>query len=330
MLEHGGRLLEAIRRYGIPREQWLDLSTGINPHPYIPPELPLSAWHRLPEPNDGLEAAATTCYDNAALLPLAGSQAAIQALPRWFAETLSTGNVACVGPLYNEHPAAWQTAGHRVAISASLDEALEIARIIVLCNPNNPDGRLLDRATLLDAAVRLATRGGFLIVDEAFIDPHMHCSVTTAAGLSHPNLIVLRSLGKFFGLAGARVGFLFAADEIRLGLAELLGPWAVSHPARVVATAALNDRAWQASAKTTLLESTARLEGMLATVGVSSGVALFRYLPCVHAVELHEYLAVRGILTRLFENSAALRFGLPGTEPEWNRLDTALKEWKTT
>lgn len=328
MLEHGGRLLEAVRRYGIPREQWVDLSTGINPQPYTPPLLPVTAWQRLPEDNDGLEAAATAYYGNAELLPLAGSQAAIQALPRLFSQMLSASDVTCVGQLYNEHPAAWQAAGHRVQICNSLTEALESSRIVVLCNPNNPDGRLLDRDALLTAAERLAAKDGFLIVDEAFIDAHTHASVTSEAGSRHANLIVLRSLGKFFGLAGARVGFMFASKEIRRALAEMLGPWPVSHPARIVATAALSDRAWHASAKIALLNTTARLESMLAAVGTSSGIALFRYLPYARAVELHEFLAARGILTRLFDNPAALRFGLPATEAEWNKLDSALKEWK--
>lgn len=329
MLEHGGRLLEAVRRYSIPREQWVDLSTGINPHPYIPPALPVTVWQRLPEDSDGLEAAASTYYGNAALLPLAGSQAAIQALPRLFAQTMPSTDVACVGPIYNEHPAAWQAAGHRVQICGTLAAALESSHIVVLCNPNNPDGRLFDRDTLLAAATRLAISGGFLIVDEAFIDPHAHCSITAEAGTRHANLIVLRSLGKFFGLAGARVGFLFAAREMRSAIAEILGPWAVSHPARMVATAALSDRPWQDAARIALLAANERLATLLAAPGPNSGPALFRYLPYVRAVELHEFLAARGILTRLFENPAALRFGLPATEAEWSRLDIALKEWKT-
>lgn len=329
MLEHGGRLQEAVRRYGIPREQWVDLSTGINPQPYTPPALPVTAWQRLPEDNDGLETAAAAYYGNAALLPLAGSQAAIQALPRLFAQTLSPSDIACVGPLYNEHPAAWQAAGHRVRICSTLAMALEAGRIVVLCNPNNPDGRLLDRDTLLDAAAHLAAKDGFLIVDEAFIDPHPHFSISAEAGTRHANLIVLRSLGKYFGLAGARVGFLFATNEIRHAIAEMLGPWAVSHPARVVATAALSDRPWQDAARIALLAANERLATLLAALGPNSGPTLFRYLPYVRAAELHDFLAARGILTRLFSNPAALRFGLPATEAEWSRLDIALKEWKT-
>lgn len=329
MLEHGGRLREAAQRYGIAVQDWLDLSTGINPHPYTPPALPLTAWHRLPEDNDGLEAAAATYYGTDLLLPVAGSQAAIQALPRVFAAQHGVCAVACLAPLYNEHPAAWRAAGHTVHLCASLDEAMASARIVVLCNPNNPDGRLLGRATLLAAAAQLAARGSWLLVDEAFIDAHAECSVADAAGRVE-NLIVLRSLGKFFGLAGARVGFLCGASALLDSLRAELGPWPIAHPARIVATAALGDRAWQQQAGNELQSASRRLAAMLAPLGDNSGTALFRYLPCTDAdsaATLHEFLARRGILTRLFSEPAALRFGLPATEDDWQRLDSALKEW---
>jgi cobalamin biosynthetic protein CobC len=329
MLEHGGRLLEAIQHYGIPARDWLDLSTGINPHPYTPPELPLMAWHRLPEDNDGLEAAAAAYYGTDMLLPTCGSQAAIQALPRIFAAQHGACEVACLAPIYNEHPAAWRAAGHTVRLCAALDEAIEAARIVVLCNPNNPDGRLLDRATLLTAAAHLAARGGWLLVDEAFIDAHAECSITDAAGHIE-NLIVLRSLGKFFGLAGARVGFLCGAPALLDSVRTELGPWPIAHPARIVAGTALHDRAWQQQTRTALHSASHRLAAQLGQLGANDGTALFRYLPCTDAsiaTALHEFLARRGILTRLFTQPAALRFGLPATADDWHRLDSALKEW---
>jgi cobalamin biosynthetic protein CobC len=316
--------MEAVRRYGIPREQWLDLSTGINPHPFVPPSLALTAWQRLPEDNDGLENAAESYYGNAQLLPLAGSQAAIQALPR----LLPTTDVACVTPIYNEHPAAWRNAGHTVHLCATLDQAIERGHIVILCNPNNPDGRMLDRATLLTSSQRLAAKHGWLIVDEAFIDPHSNFSVTADAGNACENLVVLRSLGKFFGLAGARVGFIFASESLRRPLNEMLGPWALSHPSRIVASAALGDKAWQAAAQHALLEAGKRLSIQLSVIGHNSGPALFRYFPSQQAAHLHEFLAERGILTRLFDDPPALRFGLPAEESEWQRLSLALDEWK--
>ena len=92
MLEHGGRLRAAARRHGIALADWLDLSTGINPRAYPVPPLPPTVWQRLPEADDGLESAAAAFYGNPLLLPVAGSQAAIQALPRLFPPAA----VACI------------------------------------------------------------------------------------------------------------------------------------------------------------------------------------------------------------------------------------------
>lgn len=312
MLEHGGRLKEAARRWGIPLEDWLDLSTGIAPWPYSLPPPPTAVWQRLPEEEDGLEAAAAAYYGTESLLALPGSQAAIMALPRLFAP----GRVAMPSPLYAEHPAAWTAAGHELV---SWEAAADYA---VLCNPNNPTGERLDRGELLERArhVRL------LVVDEAFIDAEPGESL--AGGMLPENIAVLRSLGKFFGLAGARAGFAIGAPTLLDRLRETLGPWAVSHPARWAARQALADTGWQAEQRERLGSASGRLGGLLrgAGLGESTGTALFRTLATPRAAGLHEALALRGILARLFAKPAALRLGLPGAESEWRRLEGTLKE----
>jgi histidinol-phosphate/aromatic aminotransferase/cobyric acid decarboxylase-like protein len=163
-------------------------------------------------------------------------------------------------------------------------------------------------------------------VDEAFIDPTPQqslCSHCERAGL-----IVLRSLGKFFGLAGARVGFVCARSEVLTRLQAVLGPWSVSGPSRWVATAALLDRHWQAKTRRTLQGQGERLRLLLASHGLApeGGTALFQWLRTPGAAELHRALARRGILTRLFDTPASLRFGLPGNEAGWARLDAALSD----
>lgn len=327
MLEHGGRLRLAAHRWGIPLADWVDLSTGINPQAYPVPPLAPDCWRRLPEDGDGLEAMAAACYGNARLLALPGSQAAIQLLPR----LLPRAVVACLSPLYEEHPQAWEGAGHRLRRlqNASLARALATATPnVLLCNPNNPTARQFTRDELLATAAQLAQRGGTLIVDEAFGDATPeHCVADVAGTEAAPNLIVLRSLGKFFGLAGARVGFLFAAPELLARMAEALGPWPISGPARAVAAAALADRDWQAGMRGTLAAASQRLAALLAPLGESTGTALFRWLPRADAVALHDFLAQRGILVRLFSEIPGLRIGLPGNENEWQRLAAALAEW---
>ena len=330
MLEHGGRLRQAAREYGIALEDWVDLSTGINPDTYpIPPIDPL-CWQRLPEDNDGLEAAAAAYYGSDRLLALPGSQAAIQSLPRLFKPM----TIACVSPLYEEHPHAWEKAGHQLRRLPTLQRALSVMTPnVLLCNPNNPTANQLPRQALLDAADQLRRRGGWLIVDEAFADAEPDNTVAALAGSDEaPNLIVLRSLGKFFGLAGARVGFMFAAADKLEALREIIGPWAVANPARVVARCALEDMAWQASARARLAASSQRLAALLAPLGTVWRSALF----CTVGVDagslpgamLVDHFARCGILVRRFDLHGLMRFGLPGDESEWQRLADAVAEWK--
>ena len=323
MLEHGGRLRRAAAEYQIPLADWLDLSTGINPAGYPVPPLDPACWNRLPEDDDGLEEAAAAYYGNDRLLVLPGSQAGIQGLPAF----LPRGVVACVAPLYEEHPHAWARAGHKLRRLPSLARALAAATPnVLLCNPNNPTATALDRPTLLAAAETLRKRGGALIVDEAFADPEPERSVVDLAGSADaPNLLVLRSLGKFFGLAGARVGFVFAPGSVRAALAERLGPWTLAGPARWAARHALADRAWQTQARAALLTAGERLQALLETHGLPAcGPALFKLVATPDAARLHAAFARRGILLRLFETPQAVRFGLPSDEAGWARLAAAL------
>ena len=330
MLEHGGRLRQAAREYGIALADWVDLSTGINPDTYPIPAIDPLSWQRLPEDHDGLEAAAAAYYGSERLLALPGSQAAIQSLPRLFKPMA----IACVSPLYEEHPHAWEKAGHQLRRLPTLQRALSVMTPnVLLCNPNNPTANQLPRQALLDAADQLRRRGGWLIVDEAFADAEPDNTVAALAGSDDaPNLIVLRSLGKFFGLAGARVGFMFAAADKLDALHEIIGPWAVANPARVVARCALEDRAWQAEARVRLAASSQRLAEMLAPLGTVQRTALFCTVggddASLSVTALADHFARRGILVRRFDLHGLIRFGLPGGEGKWQRLATAVAEWR--
>lgn len=326
MLEHGGRLRAAAQRYGVELGDWLDLSTGIAPWAWPIPPIPASAWQRLPEVDDGLEQAARAYYQCDSLLPLPGSQAAIQALPRLRAP----GRVGVLAPCYAEHAAAWRQHGHELLELADeqVDGQLDRLDVLLLVNPNNPTGRRLDAERLLDWHARLQARGGWLVVDEAFIDCTPQHSLLPLAG-GRPGLIVLRSLGKFFGLAGARLGFAFAEADLLQRLAELLGPWSVSGPTRWVAQQALADVAEQTRRRDRLQQAGVRLAALLREHGLAAhGTALFQWLTHPQAVELHEHLARRGILARLFDTPPSLRLGLPPDEAGWTRLAQALGEWR--
>ncbi|WP_324732777.1 threonine-phosphate decarboxylase CobD [Pseudomonas paeninsulae] len=323
MLEHGGRLRAAAQRFGIPLGDWLDLSTGLAPYGWPLPPIPAAAWTRLPELDDGLESAARDYYGVTRLLPVAGSQAAIQALPR----LRRNARVGLLAPAYAEHAAAWKREGHelRQLDDGDIDRQLEGLDVLLLVNPNNPTGRRFAPAQLLAWHARLAARGGWLVVDEAFIDCTPQHSLAAHSEL--PGLIVLRSFGKFFGLAGIRLGFVLAQPALLKQLAELLGPWTVSGPSRVVATALLHDRVGQQAQRERLLADGERLGELLREHGLppSGGCALFHWIACERAAALHKWLASQGILTRLFDSPASLRFGLPADEPGWLRLEQALQ-----
>lgn len=331
MLEHGGRLRAAAQHYGIALDQWIDLSTGISPWPYPIPEIPTTAWHRLPEPDDELNAVAADYYGNTQLLATSGSQPAIQALPHLFEST----RIAIVGPTYNEHIAAWQFSGHEILITSTLTAALESAApIVLLCNPNNPTATHHQPEELLAAAHQLSQRQGWLIVDEAYGDPYPELSVTNLAGSSGaPNLITLRSLGKFFGLAGARVGFAFGATSLLNRLADKLGPWTISGPSRFVAQKALTDTVWQANQIAYIRDAGIRLKQLITrTVAPETSVkstGLFSTLHTPHAEALFEHLAVHGILVRLFREASLIRIGI-AADHEWKRLENVLQTWHNT
>jgi len=322
MLEHGGRLRNAARQYGIAEADWLDLSTGINPDGWPVPVVPGNIWQRLPQDDDELNAAAQSYYGTSQLLAVAGSQAAIQSLPL----LRPPAQVALVAPSYAEHVHAWQRHGHQVTSvpAAEILQAGAVTQIVVIVNPNNPSGKLFSLDELLRLHAQLAARGGWLVVDEAFIDATPEYSLASACPL--PGLIVLRSLGKFFGLAGARIGFVLAEENILHPLAELLGPWPIAAPSRYVATLALRDAAWQQAARSALLPASQRLSDLLRTHGLppSGGTSLFQWVCSADAANIHEQLARQGILTRLFDFPPSVRFGLPRDEAQWVRLAEAL------
>lgn len=326
MLEHGGNLQDAMRRFGRARADWLDLSTGINPHGYPVPPLAADAWQRLPDDNAELMDAACRYYGAAQLLPVAGSQMAIQSLPR----LRPPSRVVVAAPSYTEHAHHWRQHGHtlREVAYAQLAAVVSDCEVLVVCNPNNPTGERIAPATLQDWAAQLAERGGWLIVDEAFADMTPETSV--AAWRNQPGLIVLRSIGKFFGLAGLRLGFVAAQPALLRTLADTLGPWTVSGPAQQIGVAALRDSNWQAATREHLRSAGQRLRSLLQAANLNSaGSALFQWWPEAQAEAFWQHMAERGIWVRLFPQAArGIRLGLPGDDASWQRLTLALQEWK--
>lgn len=328
MLEHGGNLAQAAARYGIPLENWLDLSTGINPAGYPVTTIPAQVWQRLPMDGDELTQVARGYYGCTHLLATAGSQAALQALPKLRAPCV----VAMLKPMYQEHAFAWRSHGHEVREFSHLQDIASLSEVgevdvVLLCNPNNPTAATFVRTDLLDLHRTLQQRGGWLVVDEAFMDCTPELSIAHYSDL--PGLIVLRSLGKFFGLAGARVGFVLGQQAMLERMQQMLGPWPVSGPSRYIAALALADRIWQQKTRENLIASSLKLASLLQQYGLAAnnGTALFQLVYTPHFEALHQHMAAHGIWLRMFREIGALRFGLP-PQDGWEKLELALKTAK--
>lgn len=325
MLEHGGNLYRASEDYGIPLNEWLDLSTGINPNGWpVPIELPTTLWSQLPQQDDGLITAAQSYYQCESLIAVAGSQAAIQTLP--YLRKLS--RVGIISPAYAEHAYAWQQAGHEVlSISSdSVENRINQLDVLIIINPNNPTAEQFSAEQLLSWHQQLAANKGWLIIDEAFIDSTPELSLANHS--PRQGLIVLRSLGKFFGLAGLRVGFVLAEQKLLNQLSEKLGPWPIAHASQYIAQLALQDKTWQLQCRIDLIKKGNRLKQLLSNFDLSpSGSCdLFQWLKTNKAQSYHQQLIQQGILTRVFDSPASLRFGLPKTEHDWQRLQRALQQ----
>ncbi len=319
MRDHGGNIDWALSRFGGTAADWIDLSTGINRAPYPLPDLSPGAWTQLPTraAQDRLIAAARDAYaTRAAILPVAGAQAAIQMIPR----LTPPGRAAVLSPTYNEHAACLRAAGWEVEECAEPD-ALAGADLAIVVNPNNPTGNIFAPAELL----RLSGRVGRLIVDESFADPRPDRSVAALAG--QEGMVVLRSFGKFYGLAGLRLGFaLGASDDIAL-LAAMAGPWPVSGAAIEIGCAALVDRIWAEATALRLRADGARLDDLARRAGwaLVGGCELFRLYQTPDATGAQEALARHYIWSRMFPYSSRwLRLGLPAGEQEWQRVESAL------
>ncbi len=323
-LEHGGALDRAIARHGGRRQDWLDLSTGINPVAWPVPPVSAHAWQNLPDSGAVLRLldAARRYYgvgSVAAIVAAPGTQALIETLPGM----LQARTVAIVSPTYGEHAHAWHKQGCKVAETDDLETATDV---LVVVNPNNPDGRVHAREALIDAASRLEVRNGWLVVDEAFADPSPAESLASEVPR---NVVILKSFGKFFGLAGLRLGFAICAREMAERIAARLGPWAVSGPALEIGAAAFADTEWIEATRLRLAQQSTDLAQMLAGFGfeILTSQALFVLARHDEAQRLAEGLAKQHILVRPFAYRRDwLRFGLPADETELARLEWGLRE----
>ncbi len=326
-LLHGGDLDAARKLFPDAPEPFVDLSTGINPHSYPLPQLQSDTFARLPEPAalDELCAVAAAAYGAPSRDHVVAAPGTQILLPLAMS-LLPPGRAAVLSPTYGEFARVAAHVGHQVSEVTDI-AALASADLAIVANPNNPDGRLFERDPLLRLADELQRRRGLLIVDEAFLD-------VAPRGLSvddcaHGNVLVLRSFGKFFGLAGVRLGFAIGAPELIARVATTLGPWPVSGPAIAIGATALADAAWADAMRRRLADEMQRLQALLAGAGLEAigGTSLFHLVRTPRAADLFQHLGRAGILVRRFDAQPSwLRFGLPGNEAAWERLRVTLSD----
>lgn len=319
--DHGGNLDAAIARFGGAREDWIDLSTGINPEPYPVPQVSADAWAVLPrraELNALLSTAAKAYGTDARLTGFAGAQGAIQVIPF----LRPPGAARVLAPTYNEHVAALRTGGWAVEEVAEIDQMYG-ADLAIVVNPNNPDGKSYG----FEVLKALSERVGLLIVDESFADPVPSLSLAGRFGELSDNVVLLRSFGKFYGLAGIRLGFAISDEAIADRLSELAGPWPISGPAIEIATEALANRRWQLDAIERLNADASRLDILASQAGWSlvGGTPLFRTYATPDAAAAQNMLARHKIWSRIFPYSQSwIRLGLPPSD-RWDQLEAAFK-----
>lgn len=319
MREHGGNLDLAKQRFGGRAEDWIDLSTGINRLPYPVGEIDAHHWQALPSRSeiDALHQAARHAYGTSApIVATGGAQAAIQLLP----QLALCGRARILAPTYNEYAHVLSAAGWEIEEVRALD-ALAGANLAIVVNPNNPDGRRYSPKDLL----ALLPGVGHLVIDESFADAVPELSLASEAG--QRGLLILRSFGKFYGLAGLRLGFAIGhADDIGK-LAAASGPWPISGAAIAIGCRALRDDAWAKATSARLARDCDRLDEMAQRQGwrLVGGAPLFRLYETPDALAAQEKLAQGQIWSRAFaQNPAWLRIGLPGVEAEWSRLAEVL------
>ncbi|MFK5986658.1 MAG: pyridoxal phosphate-dependent class II aminotransferase [Pseudomonadota bacterium] len=326
--QHGGQINQLIAKYHLDKNSCLDLTTGVNPNGWPVPAIPAEVYRNLPD-SDNLLTIAANYYNSSSLQVTAGSQQSIELLPKILGNNLTVG---IVSPTYAEHLYAWQNNDHKIILlhPDEIDSQLEQLDCLVIVNPNNPSGFIFQTEQLLKYLdffeKKSKYQNAYLIIDEAFMDSTEELSLLP--NIKNNSLIILRSIGKFFGLAGIRCGFIFSSTELLEKISIELMPWSVNHPARWIVAKALADEQWIKENRYYLNQQSSQLLKILRQTFdntlVISGCSLFQTAYCENAEKISQLLARQGVLVRLLDKKDGLRFGLPANKEQLQRLKVAL------
>jgi cobalamin biosynthetic protein CobC len=332
-IKHGGQLSRVALQYQIPERQWLDLSTGIAPFSYPIPHIPLKIWQELPTVSNKLLTVAKKYYQAKYCWPVSGSQSLIEKLPLlWLAQNLgkppSTLHVYLPKIGYKEHQYSWQQANYQLHFyQQSLPEELHENSAVVVINPNNPLAHIFNIKQLTQLQKHCKNSNSLLIIDEAFADVfEPEFSFVANIKSDADDVIVLRSFGKFFGLAGLRIGFACSGLKWSELIQHNIGPWAVNGPALHIAEMALQDKTWQKAQMKSLLSHSSKqqrlFEQQLPVLHIESN-ALFITVFLVNAPMIYDLLCKQAVYVRLTDENDALRFGI-ADELQLTKLESVL------
>ena len=319
-IQHGCDIDLAIKKYGGERADWIDLSTGINRTSYPWQESVKVELRDLPSSKllMGLEKAASRAYkvaEGADTAAVQGAQQIISLLPICLK---NYNSVAILGPTYNEYEKAFKSSGIKAETVSEVSK-LSSSDIAIIVNPNNPTGKVIAEEILDD----LSKKVRILIIDESF---KMFSSRRIQ---KFDNVIQINSLGKFFGLAGVRLGFVSGPSDFIKSVRVMLGPWPDSSVAAEIGIIALNDKTWISAMEKILLEGSNVLHEACNTknwklVGKTN---LFHTYATSNCVEVEEQFAAHYIWIRTFDYSKSwVRLGIPTSKYEWARVRQALNQ----
>lgn len=324
---HGGCLSAFQRAYPMAPSPWYDLSTGVNPFHYPFNGHFASSLCALPEAEklDALRHAAAQAYDSCAedIVAAPGTQTIIGLMPY----LLAPPRVYIEAPTYSGHEESWHGAHIQCESRSDLmNTQIDPGCTYILCRPNNPDGRRNTILELQDFATHVQGHDGTLVIDASFADFEFE---NVSEIVQNPAVIMLRSFGKTFGLAGLRLGFAVSKHPVMKRLAVALGPWPLHGSALSIGTEALNDKTWRRETAKKLLANQQRLQEMMSSAGLTylGGTHLFSLFSHRNAPNLWHRCAINGVATRRFRDRADwLRLGTPGDEDAFYRVRTALSK----
>ena len=328
--KHGGDLSDAVR-VNRKIKKWIDLSTGINPNAYNDFNIDKTVYSHLPSGNQLAElmSIARGYYNlnqEIKICAYQGAQGVINILPNIVNKNIHD-TIQILTPTYTEHYRVWNDHGFKIRLVTNIENELDPSIPFVLVNPNNPDGKLFQPKYLEELWERIRKAGGFLILDESFMDgtPDMSFRFDNC----RDNVIVIRSFGKFFGLPGLRLGFVYGDNHYINKVSSLVGPWPISSSSLLIARKAMLDTVWISATITDLKMKSTALSNFLhdqklKTVG---DCYFFKTIELDNASQMHKALANHGIWTRIFNyNQKWLRMGLTKNKFEFEYLANTIMD----